>query len=272
VAAWNGLAIASLAEAGVLLGEQRYVDAAVDAARLLVERHLDGTSLRRVSRDGVVGRHAGVLEDYACLAGGLLSLLSATGDPFWLATAGTLLDRALETFPAGDVTWFDTAHDGEALVARPSDPTDNASPSGHSALVHALLGFAAVTGSGRHRDAAEASLRRVRPLAERVPRFAGWSLAAAEAAVAGPLEVAVVGAETDPARTDLAEVARRSSSPGLVVVVGEPGAGTVPLLADRGLVDGRAAAYVCRGMVCDRPVTDAEALRALVGGVSAAST
>jgi uncharacterized protein YyaL (SSP411 family) len=273
VAAWNGLAIASLAEAGVLLGEPRYVDAAVAAGRLIVDRHLDGRHLRRVSRAGVVGRHAGVLEDYACVATGALALLSATRDPAWLATARTLLNVALSGFAAGDGGFFDTAEDAEPLVSRPRDPSDNASPSGQSALVHALLAYAAVTGSGRHRDAAEAALRNVRTLAERVPRFAGWSLAAAEAALAGPLEVAVVGTDGDPARDELARAARASSAPGLVVVVGEPSdlapgesddSRVVPLLAGRGLVDGRPAAYVCRGMVCDRPVTDpADLARAL---------
>jgi hypothetical protein len=265
VAAWNGLAVASLAEAGVLLGEQSYVDAAVDAMRLVVDLHLDGGSLRRVSRDGAVGRHAGVLEDYACVAHGALALLSATGDTAWLETAGTLLDVALSKFAAGDGGFFDTAEDAEPLLARPRDPSDNASPSGQSALVHALLGYTAVTGSGRHRDAAEGALRNVRTLAERVPRFAGWSLAAAEAALAGPLEVAVVGPHGDE-RDGLVRVARASSSPGLVVVVGEPSDDpSVPLLAGRGLVEGRAAAYVCRGMVCDRPVTEPAELAALLG-------
>ena len=273
VAAWNGLAAASLAEAGALLGEQTYVDAAVDAMRLVVDLHLDGRTLRRVSRDGVVGRHAGVLEDYACVAHGALALLSATGDVTWLGAARTLLDVALSMFAAGDGGFFDTAEDAEQLLSRPRDPSDNASPSGQSALVHALLGYTAVTGSGRHRDAAEGALRNVRTLAERVPRFAGWSLAAAEAALAGPLEVAVVGVEADPDRDELARVARTCSSPGLVVVVGEPSdvapgetddPGTVPLLAGRGLVDGRAAAYVCRGMVCDRPVTDPADLAGLL--------
>ena len=264
VAAWNGLAIASLAEAGSLLGEQRYVDAAVDAATLLVDLHLDGGTLRRVSRDGVAGRHAGVLEDYGCVAHGFLTLLSVTGDPVWLTRAEALLDRALAMFPAGDGGFFDTAEDAETLVSRPRDPSDNASPSGHSALVHALLAYAAVTGSGRHRDAAEAALRSARTLAERVPRFAGWSLAAAEAAVTGPLEVAVVGEQGDPGRAALEQVARRSSSPGVMVLVGAPGEQTVPLLEGRGLVEGRAAAYVCRGMVCDRPVTDPDDLRKLL--------
>ncbi len=275
VAAWNGLAIASLAEAGLLLGEQRYVDAAVEAAELLAGLHVRDGRLLRVSRAGVVGAHAGVLEDYGCVAHGFLALLSATGDPVWLERAGALLDTALDHFASADGGFFDTADDAETLVARPRDPSDNASPSGQSALVHALLAYAAVTGSGRHRDAAESALRDVRLLAERAPRFAGWSLAAAEAALAGPLEVAVVGRAGDPLRNDLERVARASSSPGMVVVVGLPdqpadggatgGRTVVPLLSQRGLVDGKAAAYVCRGMVCDRPVTTTDELRARIG-------
>ncbi|NUS52608.1 MAG: thioredoxin domain-containing protein, partial [Nocardioidaceae bacterium] len=113
VAAWNGLAVSSLAEAGVLLHEPAYVDAAVRAARLLVDVHLDGERLLRVSRDGVAGRHAGVLEDYAAVAGGFLALLSATGDPSWLDRARVLLDRALDAFDAGDGGWYDTAADAE---------------------------------------------------------------------------------------------------------------------------------------------------------------
>ncbi|HSE08617.1 MAG TPA: thioredoxin domain-containing protein [Nocardioidaceae bacterium] len=270
VAAWNGLAIGSLAQAGRLLDEQRYVDAAVGAANLLVDLHLeerpDGLRIRRVSRDGTVGGHAGVLEDYGCVADGFLALLSATGDPVWLERAGALLDTALRYFADGTGGFFDTADDAEALVARPRDPSDNASPSGHSALVHALLGYSALTGSGRHRDAAEAALRTVRILADRVPRFAGWSLAAAEAALVGPLEIALVGEEGDPARGELERAARMSPSPGAVVVLGGPGASGVPLLEGRGLVDGRAAAYVCRAMVCERPVTSAAELQSVLAG------
>jgi len=270
VAAWNGLAVGSLAQTGLILREQRYVEAAVRAGELLVRLHVeerpDGTRLRRVSRDGVAGSHAGVLEDYGCVADGFLTLLSATGDPVWLERAGGLLDTALVHFADGQGGFYDTADDAEALVARPRDPSDNASPSGQSALVHALLAYAAVTGSGRHRDAAEGALRTVRLLADRVPRFAGWSLAAAEAALSGPLEIAVLGDEGDALRQELEHAARRSVSPGTMVVAGAPGSSGVPLLADRGLVDGKAAAYVCRGMVCERPVTDVAELRKLLGG------
>ncbi|HEX7716816.1 MAG TPA: N-acylglucosamine 2-epimerase, partial [Marmoricola sp.] len=168
------------------------------------------------------------------------------------------LDVALDQFAAPDGGFHDTAADAEALIARPRDPSDNASPSGHSAVTHALLRYAALTGSGRHRDAAEAALASVRMLAEKAPRFAGWSLAAAASALDGPKEIVVVAEPGDPAGMALATRARGSL--GSVVMVVPPGTGGIPLLEGRGLVDGRAAAYVCRSMVCERPVTDPEEL------------
>ena len=257
VAAWNGLAISGLVDAGLLLDEPAYVDAALAAARLLRDVHLRGGRLLRVSRDGVAGAHAGVLEDYGCVAAGFLKLVEATADPQWLRLAGDLLEVALARFRADDGGFFDTADDVEQLVTRPRDPGDNASPSGLSSTLQALTSYAAITGSPDHRDAAEAALATVTGLAERAPRFAGWSLAVAATHVAGPEEIAVVG----PAGADrdrLAAAAR--SRPGAVVVVAEGPVEGITLLDARGAVGGRPAAYVCRHHVCAAPVTDAEAL------------
>ncbi|MCW2856806.1 MAG: hypothetical protein JWR52_2421 [Marmoricola sp.] len=259
VAAWNGLAIAALARAGGLFGDQCFVDAALAAGSLLLDVHLVDGRLRRVSRRGVVGQPAGVLEDYGCVADAFLALAETTGDGTWLDRAGALLDVALEHFADGDGGFHDTADDAETLIARPRDPSDNASPSGHSALTNALVRYAALTGSGRHRYAAESALASVRRLVERAPRFAGWSLAAAQAALDGPLEIVVVAEPGDPVGAALAAKARRVL--GAVVLVVSPeqaAASSIPLLEGRGLVDGSAAAYVCRAMVCERPVTDPE--------------
>ncbi len=257
VAAWNGLAIAALARAAGVLGEPRFLDAALAAGTLLWDLHVQDGRLLRVSRDGAVGQPAGVLEDYGCVADGFGALAEATGDGVWLDRAGVLLDVALEQFAAGDGGFHDTADDAETLIARPRDPSDNASPSGHSALTNALVRYAALTGSGRHRDAAEAALAAVRGLAERAPRFAGWSLAAAQTALDGPLEIVVVTPDGDPAGAALAREARRRLGAVVLVVTPEQvAASTIPLLEGRGLVGGKAAAYVCRGMVCERPVTD----------------
>jgi uncharacterized protein len=252
VAAWNGLAIAALAEAGTVLGEARYLDAATACAELVLRLHIVDGRLRRTSRDGVVGDALGVLEDYGDLAEGLLALHQATADPRWLHEAGALLDFALAHFGDGAGGFFDTGDDAEQLVRRPKDPTDNAAPSGSSALANALVTYSALTGSLEHRSAAEAALVIVTGLGTRQPRFLGWALAAAEALVSGPVQVAVVG---EPGGGELTAAARHNRPPGAVVVSAEPDADGMPLLADRPLVAGGAAAYVCRGMVCDLPVT-----------------
>jgi uncharacterized protein YyaL (SSP411 family) len=258
VAAWNGLAISGLCDAGLRLGRGEYVAAAVTVGELLARLHMDaGGRLLRVSRDGVPGRHGGVLEDHGCVASGYLSLVQATGDPVWLTRAEALLDAALDHFRADDGGFHDTADHAEALVARPRDPSDNASPSGLSAMVHALSTYAALTGSGRHRQAAEEALGTVRAIADQAPRFAGWSLAAAQAMLDGPVEVAVVG-PAGAARDALESRAR--TIPGAVVVVAEDGRDDLPLLRGRSPVDGRPAAYVCRNLVCERPVTSPDDL------------
>jgi uncharacterized protein YyaL (SSP411 family) len=254
VAAWNGLAIAGLVDAGRLLGRAEYVDAALGAGDLLARVHVVDGRLRRVSRDGRAGAPAGVLEDHGAVAGGFLALCGATGDERWLERATDLLDDALDRFRADDGGFFDTPVDGERLVARPRDPGDNASPSGTSAMVHALLAAHALTGEGRWRDVAEEALAGVAPLAHRAPRFTGWSLAAAQSLLDGAPEIAVVG-PPGPERDALERRAR--SWPGAVVVVADGARHGVPLLEGRGPVDGNPAAYVCRGNVCDSPVLSA---------------
>jgi uncharacterized protein YyaL (SSP411 family) len=263
ITAWNGLAIAGLAEAGVLLDEPSYLQAAVGCAEFLIGSHLIDGRLRRSSRDGVVSDAVAVAEDYGDLAEGLLALHQASGDARWLGCAGALLDIALAHFADESGGFFDTADDAEQLFTRPRDPSDNAAPGGQSALAGALLSYSALTGSARHREAADAALSAAGELAAREPRFAGWTLAVAEASLAGPLQVAVVG--DDDVAAGLMSVARRCSSPGLVLVRGLPDAQGIPLLADRPLVDGRSAAYVCRGFVCDRPVTGVDELKATLG-------
>ncbi|MGW3363573.1 thioredoxin domain-containing protein [Streptosporangium canum] len=262
VAAWNGLAIAALAETGALFDRPDLVEAARAAAVLLDESHMAGDRLMRTSRDGRVGANAGVLEDYADLAEGLLTLYGVTGEVRWFHRAGALLETVLGRFADGSGGFFDTADDAERLFQRPQDPTDNATPSGQFAAAGALLSYAALTGSARHREAAEAALGTVTVLADKHARFAGWGLAVAQAAVSGPVEAAIVGPLDDPATSALHRTALLSPAPGLVVALGEPGSAEVPLLEGRGLLDGAPAAYVCRGFTCRIPVTTPAGLRA----------
>jgi uncharacterized protein YyaL (SSP411 family) len=260
VTAWNGLAIAALAEHGALTGAGESVEAARRAAELLAGTHWMDGRLRRVSRDGAAGTHAGVLEDYGDLAEGLLALHQATADGRWLQLAGDLLDVVAEQFLDAE-GWHDTAADAEPLVHRPFDPADGPTPAGIATVAGAAVTYGALAGSPRHREVGEAALASLARLAVQAPRVAGWALAVGEALFAGPLEVAVSG-PPGPERDALAVAARASTSPGAVVVVGEPDLPGVPLLAGRPLVGGRAAAYVCRGFVCSAPTSDVSALSA----------
>jgi uncharacterized protein YyaL (SSP411 family) len=260
VASWNGLAVTALAEHGALTGSASSSSAAIELAEVLSSRHLVDGRLRRVSRDGVVGQPAGVLDDYGCVAEAFCTVHEVTGDGRWLRMARELLDVALAHFGTRQGGFYDTADDAERLVTRPADPTDNATPSGLSAICAGLVTFAALSGETAYREAADAALETVGPLIEGHPRFAGYAAAVAEAALAGPYEIAI--ATTDPHGDPLVSAARRHAPPGAVVVAGEPDREGVPLLADRPLVGGAATAYVCRGFVCDRPVTTIDDLLA----------
>ncbi|MGW1781361.1 thioredoxin domain-containing protein [Streptomyces sp. NPDC002143] len=269
VAAWNGLAIAALAETGAYFDRPDLVDAALAAADLLVRLHLDDLArIARTSKDGQVGANAGVLEDYADVAEGFLALASVTGEGVWLEFAGFLLDHVLVRFVDPESgALFDTAADAEQLIRRPQDPTDNAVPSGWTAAAGALLSYAAHTGSEPHRTAAERALGVVKALGPRVPRFIGWGLAAAEALLDGPREVAVVGSDLDDkASKALLRTALLGTAPGAVVAFGTPGSDEFPLLADRPLSGGEPTAYVCRNFTCDAPTTDPERLRTALNG------
>lgn len=269
VAAWNGLAIAALAETGAYFDRPDLVEAAVAAGDLLVRLHLDDQArIARTSKDGRAGASAGVLEDYADVAEGFLALASVTGEGVWLEFSGLLLDHVLARFTDPDSgALYDTASDAERLIRRPQDPTDNAAPSGWTAAAGALLGYAAHTGSEPHRTTAERALGVVKALGPRVPRFIGWGLAVAEAALDGPREVAVVGPSLDdPATAALHRTALLGAAPGAVVAVGTPESDEFPLLADRPLVGGAPAAYVCRDFTCDAPTTDPDRLREALGG------
>jgi uncharacterized protein len=262
VTAWNGLAITALAEASVALAAPELADAAAACAAALVGLHIVDGRLRRASLGGQVGESAAILEDHAMLATGLLTLYQLTTDEGWLATATELLDIALAHFAFSDRPgrWFDSADDAEKLLLRPADPMDGATPSGASSIAEALLTAAHLVGAGRadrYRQAAADTLQAHSVLLARAPRSAGHWLAVAESAVRGPLQIAVA---CDPPASSLLADARRLAPGGAIVVGGE--VGSSELLAGRDRVAGADAAYVCRGRVCDLPVTTAADLAA----------
>jgi uncharacterized protein YyaL (SSP411 family) len=280
VTAWNGMAVAALVDVGCTFDQPGYLESARECMRLLVSRHVVGPDdplrLVRASRDERVSGPA-VLEDYAWFAIACQAMLAATGEPEWSRRAESALQACLMRFGDDHGGFFDTAVDetDPRLGRRPRDPVDSASPSGQFVLAGALRAQAALTGSDRYRTAALAALSPLAPLAGKSPLAVGRAAAVAEAMIGDPVEVAVVGEPDDPQTIALRQAAFATPGPARVIVCGPPpdapadGAGgspdasvaALPLLAGRGMVEGRPTAYMCRGFTCDLPVTTPQDLR-----------
>ena len=263
--AWNGLMLRAFAEAGAGLGRPDYLEVArKNAAFLLNTMRGDNGRILRTWRNGQA-KLLGYLEDYACLADGLLALHEATLEPRWLreavVVAGGMVDLFWEDTVGG---FYDTGHDHEELVIRPRDVFDNAQPCGGSVATDILLKIAVITGSDDFAGKGATPLRALLPLLGRTPSATGHWLGALDFYVSLPKEVVIVGpsghAET---RAMLGTVGGRFLPNRVVVGVADPDAPPIdgsPLLEQRGMQDGQPTAYVCQHYVCQLPVTTAEAL------------
>jgi uncharacterized protein YyaL (SSP411 family) len=253
---WNGLMIAAYADAAAAFGEPRLAAVGARAADLILDRvRGEDGRLGRSWKDGRA-RHSAVLEDYANLAEGLLSLYEATFDERWFVAARDLAETILARFADDSGGFFDTADDHETLITRPKGVQDNALPSGGAMASHVLLRLAALTGESRFGAAAERAIAQVAPYAQRYPTaFAQW-LNALTLATGDVLEIALVGDPGTPDAAALLAEVRREYRPMAVVAAGPSDGSAVPLLHDRPLRDGRATAYVCRNFACRAPVVE----------------
>jgi uncharacterized protein YyaL (SSP411 family) len=266
LAAWNGLAIAALAEAGRAFGEVGYVEAAARAADF-VFTHLrdDPGRLLRSWRNGRAGRPA-FADDHAAMADACLVLYETTFDLRWFERARVLGDDLLRLFHDEERGgFFQTGSDAEALLVRPKDLQDNAVPSGNSLAADVLQRLAHLTAEAAYESAAVGALRLIRDAMAGAPSGFGHALCALDTYLSPVKEVAVVGdPAAEPTRALAAEVTTRRFAPNHVLAVAAPedeaSRRAVPLLQDRPQRDGSPTAYVCERFVCRLPVTEPAAL------------
>ena len=253
IAAWNGFAIEGLARAGRVLGRPDFIETAARAAAFVLEhlRDADGR-LQRSWRDGATSGPA-FLDDHAAMASACLSLYEATFDVAWWRSARGLVDAMRSLFTSED-GFHDTGRDAATTIVRPRDMFDNAVPSGNAVASDVLLRMAALAGDDDLREHATRFLRTVAPLTSRAPLGFGAALSAIHRTLSPSTEIAIVGDPTDPDAASLRAVPDGSFLPNAVLAGGPPDATEPPVLADRRLVDGGAAAYVCHNFTCDRPV------------------
>jgi uncharacterized protein YyaL (SSP411 family) len=269
IAAWNGLMLRALAQAGRILDREDYRHAALANASFLRERMVVEGSLCRTWRQGQP-RLSAYLEDYAALANGLLSTYEATGDLTCFEHAHVLSDEMIARFWDDDVGGlFDTAHDAEQLIGRPRELGDGATPSGMSQAAEVMLRLWGFTGEDRYRELAGRVLLPLIPHMIRQPLGSGNLLCALDDFVGPFYEIAIIGDAAHPATRELRAALDARFVPRMALAQAAPSdetaARAVPLLAGRGLVDGSPAAYVCQGFVCRQPATAPEELAAQLG-------
>ncbi len=252
----NALAVRGLVVAGRLLDEPGWIDEAAAIAARLDETLVVDARLHHTHARGRVGPSA-YLEDHACMALSEIELLCATGVSTHLDRALWHAEQAHARFedPAGG--WFKTAHDAPALVTRPKDTWDNATPAGTSVMVEVCLALADLTGDADWQLRAEQGLAAFQQQLARMPTGFGWTLRQLEGLASDRRQVAIVGAPGDE-RDQLERAVTHRPRSGVRAVVAPPEHGDAfALLRGRYGVEGRPAAYVCRDLVCELPVTDA---------------
>ncbi|MCI0422496.1 MAG: thioredoxin domain-containing protein [Acidobacteria bacterium] len=265
---WNGLMLASFATTTAVLQRADYLQTACQNARFVLDHLKQEGKLLRTFKDGQAKLN-GYLEDYAYFVEGLLALFQASGDPQWLDHAVQLNETLLDQFwDNASASFYLTGRDHEKLIARVKDFYDNATPAGSSVAVFNLLKLAVLTGETEYRKKAEANLSCMRTALERHPGGFGYLLEAADFC-AGPVrEIAILGSRQDDRATrQLTQVVYQRYLPNKIVVVAEPDTqltSRLPLLQERGLVEGKPTAYVCQNYSCQRPVTTPVDLEALV--------
>jgi uncharacterized protein len=258
--AWNALMISALADAGAVLGEPRYLDAARACGGFLLRSMRDpGGCLLRTFKAGQAKLNA-YLEDHAFLVEALLTLYESTFDPRWFSAARETADTMIERFADDERGgFFETSSDHEPLIARRKDLEDNPIPAGNSSAAYGLLRLAALTGEHEYERRAEGVFQLLHELAPRHPQAFAHLLQAMDFHFAQTKEVALAGGDTG----ELARVVRSKFRPHIVLAGGEPDG--VPLMDGRTPVEGRAAAYVCERFACKAPVTEPDELEALLG-------
>jgi uncharacterized protein YyaL (SSP411 family) len=255
---WNGLMLRSFAEAARHLDRAGYLQVATrNAEFLLRELRREGRVLRTY-KDGR-GRLNGYLEDYAFLADGLLALYEASFETRWFVEARRLMDEAITLFAdQQNGGFFDTGSDHEALVSRPKDIMDNATPAGNSVAAEVLLRLAAFTGEEKYQQRAGDYLRSLADIMVQHPQAFGHALGALDFAISQAKEIAIIGEVLGAGTHNILGVINSRYLPASVLACAAPGDSeaiqAIPLLADRPLKDGQATAYVCQNFACQAPV------------------
>ncbi len=253
--AWNGLMLATFAEASAILQSAEYLEIARRNADFVLENMRNGEYLLRTFKDGQAKLNA-YLEDYANFADGLIELYQVSGEAKYLREAKSFADLMITEFWDAEAGgFFFTANNHEPLLMRSKDFYDNATPAGNSAAADVLLKLSKIYGDEKYERFAVTLLRLVAPQIRRYPNAFGRVLSVLEFHLNATKEIIVIGEKGNALEK---EIWREYLPFKVVVLSGGKTEESLPLLENRATVEGKPTAYICENFVCQKPVTSVE--------------
>jgi uncharacterized protein YyaL (SSP411 family) len=271
--AWNGLMLSGMIQAYTVLGGEETRQAITETIAFLQHHMLHDKMLFSVYKDGQAKLN-GYLDDYAFFAAALLDAFEAFGERAHFALACTLTTTMLEEFwDEEQGAFFFTGKQHEKLLSRIKTPMDQAMPSGTAVATKNLLRLYHYTGREDYLQRAERVLRIFKRHMEQQPLGFGSMLAALDFYLVKPKEIVVIGSPDSADTQALLRIVQQHYLPNKVLIQIDAQHATetlaaLPLLRDvlagKTQVDGKATAYVCHNFTCSLPVTEADALAALL--------
>jgi uncharacterized protein YyaL (SSP411 family) len=257
LADWNGLMIAALANAGMLLEQPAWIAMATRAFLFVDTNMARGDRLGHSWRDGKL-LFPGLASDHAAMIRAALALYQATGEADYLERAFTwqgALDRHYGNSETGG--YFLTANDAEGLVVRPNSTSDDAIPNANAVAAQNLIRFAVVSGRHAWREQADR-------LFEGILSRAGDNLFA-HLALLNALDLRLRVAEiivtgTDARADELVAAARKLPFLDRIVVRASDTLPASHPAQEKIKASKESTAFICVGERCSLPVTKPEAI------------
>jgi uncharacterized protein len=262
---WNGLMIAAMAKGYQVLGEERFLTAAQNAAKFIREHLSQGDSLQRRYRDGE-GKYAGTVEDYAFMIYGLLELYQSDFDLAWFRWIMGLQEKQDQVFwDEESGGYFFTEADDAYLIVRKKEINDGALPSANSIAALNLLKLNDLTFNEAFKKKAQDIFELASSTLNRYPSGLGQMMIAVDYYLDKSKEIAIIGRINDQVLLDAKQFIFETFLPNKVLLVASPE--TVSdkrqplLLKDKIAHDGKTTIYVCEEGLCKRPVADLEEVK-----------
>ncbi len=276
ITAWNGLMISSLAYGGAVLQKEKYIKAAEQASKFILDVLHKNGRLMRYYRDGHVVEPA-FLNDYAFMTIGLLDLYEATFDTKWLIAAKELSEEMIELFADNEQGgFFLTGNDAEKLIARSKPSSDGAIPSGNSIAALALLKLGRLTMNQRFTEQGGRAIELFSQQLKQSPAYSSAMLIALNFWIGPTQEIVIAGNAEAPETKQMLKLVYDRFLPNAVVLFhdhGEAGSAIeqiVPFIKSQTSIDGKATAYVCENYVCKKAINEIDDLDKMLSDISQA--